>query len=96
MQTAEKINRTNGIDLSVLKETVSAMQKDPELGKSKFRARNKWIDANHNCTTISGFYGAKKEMKEPIRLSICSMPWLPVSQRAWSPMRQCRESTSSH
>jgi len=62
MQTAEKINRTNGIDLNVLEETVSAIQKDPDLGKCKFRARNKWIDANHNCTTISGFYGAKQEM----------------------------------
>ncbi len=62
MQTAKKINRTNGIDLNVLKETVGAIQKDPELGKCKFRARNKWIDANHNCTTISGFYGAKQEM----------------------------------
>ena len=62
MQTAEKINRTNGIDLNILGETVNAIQKDPDLGKCKFRARNKWIDANHNCTTISGFYGAKQEM----------------------------------
>jgi len=54
--------RVNGIDLSVLKETISAIQQDPELGSCKFRARNKWIDANHNCTTISGFYGAKQEM----------------------------------
>ncbi len=62
MQPAEKIDRENGIDLSVLKETVSAIQKDPDLGKCKFRARNKWVDANHNCTTISGFYAAKQEM----------------------------------
>ena len=62
MQTAEKINRANGIDLDVLKETVSAIRKDPDLGKCRFRAHNKWIDANHNRTTISGFYGAKQEM----------------------------------
>jgi len=62
MQTAQEINRANGIDLNVLKETVSAIRKDPDLGKCKFRARNKWIDANHNCTTISGFYAAKQEM----------------------------------
>ena len=62
MQTAEKINRTNGIDLNILGETVNAIQKDPDRGKCKFRARNKWIDANHNCTTISGFHGAKQEM----------------------------------
>ncbi len=63
MKTEESVNRVNGINLNVLKETVSAMRGDPELGKSKFRARNKWIDANHNCTTITGFYGAKQEMR---------------------------------
>ncbi len=62
MTTEENANRVNGINLNVLKETVSAIQGDAELGKCKFRARNKWIDANHNCTTISGFYGAKQEM----------------------------------
>jgi uncharacterized OsmC-like protein len=62
MTTEENVNHVNGIDLSVLKETVSAIQQDPELGKCRFRARNTWIDANHNCTTISGFYGAKQEM----------------------------------
>ena len=62
MATVENAVRANGINLNVLKETVSAIQGDPELGKCKFRARNKWIDANHNCTTVSGFYGAKQEM----------------------------------
>ena len=62
MTTAKNINRVNGINLNVLNETVRAIQGDPELGKCHFRARNKWIDATHNCTTISGFYGAKQEM----------------------------------
>ena len=61
MATEERVNRVNGINLDVLKETVSAIKGDPELGKCHFRARNKWIDANHNCSTISGFYGAKQE-----------------------------------
>jgi uncharacterized OsmC-like protein len=62
MATVGNVTRVNGINLNVLKETVSAIQGDPDLGKCKFRARNKWIDANHNCTTVSGFYGAKQEM----------------------------------
>jgi uncharacterized OsmC-like protein len=62
MATELKSERVNGIDLNVLNETVSAIKKDPELGKCKFRARNKWIDANHNCTTIFDFFGAKQEM----------------------------------
>lgn len=55
-------NRLNGIDLNVLQGTVTAIKNEPELGRCKFRVRNRWIDANHNCTTITGFYGAKKEI----------------------------------
>jgi uncharacterized OsmC-like protein len=58
----QPINRVNGINVSVLKKTVGAIQKDPGLGSSRFRARNKWVGANHNCSTISEFYGAKQEL----------------------------------
>ncbi len=61
MATEESVKRVNGINLNVLNETVQAIQGDPELGKCRFRARNKWIDATRNCTTVSGFYGAKQE-----------------------------------
>ena len=62
MTAEENVGRVNGMEVSVLKETVSAIQDDPELGSCRFRARNKWIDAGHNCSTISGFFGAKQEM----------------------------------
>ena len=62
MATVKNSNHVNGINLNVLGETVRAIQGDPELGKCHFRARNKWIEGTHNCTTISGFYGAKQEM----------------------------------
>lgn len=61
MVTVQSSNRVNGLNLDVLNETVQAIQGDPELGKCHFRARNTWIDANHNCTTVSGFYGARQE-----------------------------------
>ena len=61
MLAEERSTRVNGINVNVLKETVGAIQADPELGKCHFRASNKWIDANHNCSTITGFYGAKQE-----------------------------------
>jgi uncharacterized OsmC-like protein len=57
-----KGQKVNGIDLDVLKSTISAIQQDPGLGKCHFRARNQWIDANHNRTKISGFYAAGQEM----------------------------------
>lgn len=56
-------DRINGLDMSVLTETVHAISKDPELGKCKFRARNKWVEGNHNRTTVSDFYGAKSEQR---------------------------------
>lgn len=58
--TAEK--KVNGINLDILAETVNAIKNDPELGKCTFRARNTWIAGGHNCTTITGFYGAKQEI----------------------------------
>ena len=62
MNTAGETNRINGIDLDVLRQTISSIQEDPELGSCTFRARNKWVDAAHNVSTISGFYGAKQEI----------------------------------
>ena len=35
---------------------------EPDLGQCKFRARNKWLGGNHNCTTVTGFYGARQEI----------------------------------
>jgi uncharacterized OsmC-like protein len=60
--TSDEGKRLNGINLNVLQDTVKAIQNDPELGSCRFRATNKWIDANHNCTTVTGFYGAKQEI----------------------------------
>ena len=62
MATELKEDYVNGINMNVLNKTVNAIKKDPELGKCKFRASNKWVDADHNCTEISSFYGAKQEM----------------------------------
>lgn len=60
----------NGIHMETLQGTVNAIQQEPELGQCKFRARNTWLGGNHNCTTITGFYGAKQEIahKQPFEL----------------------------
>lgn len=52
----------NGIHMETLQGTVNAIEQEPDLGQCKFRARNKWLGGNHNCTTITGFYGAKQEI----------------------------------
>lgn len=52
----------NGIHMETLQETVQAIERDPDLGQCKFRARNTWLGGNHNCSTITGFYGARQEI----------------------------------
>lgn len=66
-QTQPVEHNVNGIDLDVLNETVQAIAGDPVLGQCRFRASNTWQGGTHNCSTITGFYGAKQEMahKEP-------------------------------
>jgi uncharacterized OsmC-like protein len=56
-------NVVNGVNLDTLMATVSAMQEDPQLGVSRFRAANRWISGNRNQTTVKGFFGAKQEME---------------------------------
>lgn len=62
MKAEENLNCVNGLDLNVLKDTIGAVEADGELGKCKFRAHNKWVDAGYNCTTVYDFYGAGQEM----------------------------------
>lgn len=52
----------NGVNLDVLKGTVSAIHDDPALGICHFRATNQWVDGAHNRSTVTGFYGAKQEI----------------------------------
>jgi len=52
----------NGIHLETLQGTVNAIEQEPDLGACKFRASNKWLGGNHNCTTVTGFYAAKQEI----------------------------------
>ena len=52
----------NGIVLETLQGTVKAIEQEPELGQCRFRARNQWLGGNHNCTMVTGFYGAKQEI----------------------------------
>lgn len=63
-------SRVNGIDTSVLQETVKAIQADPELAKCTFRVSNQWVGGAHNRTTVDGFYGAKQEMSHKQRFQM--------------------------
>lgn len=51
----------NGIDVDRLGQTAQAIRQNPGLGKSQFRAANRWIIGGHNRSTIQGFYIAGQE-----------------------------------
>ena len=61
-QVIETGRRVNGVDIDTLGATVAAIRAEPELGISRFRARNLWLDGNHNRSTVTGFFGAKQEI----------------------------------
>lgn len=51
----------NGVDVDRLGETVKAIQQNPGLATSQFRATNRWINGGHNRSTIQSFYSAGQE-----------------------------------
>jgi uncharacterized OsmC-like protein len=61
-QPAMGTTMINGIEMDTLKATVTAIANQPELGACHFRATNKWLNGNHNRSTVTGFYGAQQEI----------------------------------
>ncbi len=51
----------NGVDVERLGQTVQAVQQNPSLGTSQFRAVNRWISGGHNRSAIKEFYCAGQE-----------------------------------
>jgi uncharacterized OsmC-like protein len=78
----------NGVNVDAVKATVNAIHEEPELAKSKFRARNKWLDGGHNRTTIDGFYGAGQENShsKPFILDADEPPLLAGEDRGANPV----------
>jgi uncharacterized OsmC-like protein len=58
----------NGLNVSQMFETVSAIKSEPKLARFQFRAKNEWVNGGENRSTIRDFYGAGREddsRKEP-------------------------------
>lgn len=51
----------NGVDTPTLFATINAVGAQPELGKFKFRATNRWQEGTHSRSSIQSFYGAGAE-----------------------------------
>ncbi len=88
MATPKLSATTNGIELDILQKTVDALKEDPELGACRFRARNKWLDGNQNCTTVMNFYAAKAEQThgEAFELHADEPPMLAGHDQAPNPV----------
>jgi uncharacterized OsmC-like protein len=81
MNAQDQVGQVNGINLGVLQETVAAIRQDPELGKCRFRARNKWSGGAHNCSTISDFDAAKQRMEHKQSFELhCDEPQILAGQ----------------
>lgn len=52
----EKI--VNGVNVTKLFGTVTAIQENPTIAKFNFRAKGRWVTGGHNRTSINDFYGA--------------------------------------
>ncbi len=97
MEEQQAINKVNGIDTDVLQSTVNAIRQEPVLGKCKFRVSNKWIGGNHNCSTITGFYGAKHEIahKQQFELHADEPPLLAGQDQGANPVEHLLNALAS-
>lgn len=60
----------NGVDVDAVKGLINSVKEKPDLAKCKFRVNNEWIDAGHNRTTVTGFYGAGQEIAHNRQFSL--------------------------
>jgi uncharacterized OsmC-like protein len=96
-QTTTKSRVVNGVNLETLMGTVKAIEADPELGASRFRASNKWLSGNHNRTTVTGFYGAKQEIahKQKFEMDADEPPILAGEDQAANPVEHLLHALAS-
>lgn len=97
MPATEARNIENGINLDVLQETVNTVKNDPEMAECKFHAHNDWLEASHNRTTISSFYGAKQEIdhEKKFQLDADEPPILAGSDKGATPVEHLLHALAS-
>ena len=59
MNTAQAMQQQdefrNGVNVTALRDTVSAVSRDSTLADFQFRASNTWLGGGHNRSSIQGF-----------------------------------------
>ena len=54
-------NLVNGINVEDLTDCIDDITENPELGRYKFRAKNRWMDGAHCRSTIQDFWAGGQE-----------------------------------
>lgn len=57
----------NGVNVTVMMETIKAIKAEPEIAKFNFRLKNKWIGGDKNRSTMKEFTGAMREHRVDAR-----------------------------
>jgi uncharacterized OsmC-like protein len=69
MQT-KVITAVNGVDLTRLTDTIEAVKAAPEVGRFKFRIRNRWIGGGQNRSKVQQFSAGGKETQHKTDLTL--------------------------
>lgn len=88
MEQAVTPHVINGVDLDALGATVSAAKANPELGRSRFRARNRWEGGTVNRSTVHDFHsaGAEQQHRQPFTFGADEPPLLAGGDTAANPV----------
>jgi len=80
MSTAPTVKAkiVNGVDVSALEDTITAVKGNAEIAKFNFRATNKWLGGDKNRSTIKEFTGALEEQRTGVQAFIAENGEHPV------------------
>jgi len=97
MAQQHTISEVNGVDVDVLQTAVKSIQDDPELAKCRFHVTNQWMGGNQNRTTITSFYGARRENEhqQPYELQADEPPILAGHDQAPNPVEHLLNALAS-
>jgi uncharacterized OsmC-like protein len=88
MKTAKESKTINGVNVTMLFDTIDTIKGNPEIAKFKFRATNTWQDGTHNRATVKDFYGALQEddSRAPMQFEMDEAPVLLGANRGANPV----------
>ena len=73
-----KARIVNGVDVTALEDTITAVKGNAEIAKFNFRATNKWLGGDKNRSTIKEFTGALEEQRTGVQAFIAENGEHPV------------------